>query len=192
MREIGRAAAGRHPASPLAGMDMLQPLRRVTLIVTLFAGAVGSSNAVPAPLTLSVAERSVSSGPSAHFHVLWRNTSDRPLRIWADSSSLGYQSLSFEITDAAGKHSRALSRKPASTGDAPVYLTIPPGQTLVKTVFFGDTKTWKGFPVEQDQPFSVHVHAVFQVAVSPEAAKFAVWTGRIESSEFVVTFARQR
>ena len=43
-------------------------------------GRCQSANAVAAPLTLSLAEEAVSSGPNAHFHVLWRNISDRPLR----------------------------------------------------------------------------------------------------------------
>jgi hypothetical protein len=170
---------------------MLQSLHRLTLALTLFAGAVNSANAAAAPLTLSFAERSVYSGPNAHFHVLWRNTSDRPLRIWAESSSWGYESLSFEITDATGKHWRALKRKTAAlTRNVPTYVTIAPGQTLVKRVFFGDTKAWEGFPAEKDQPFSVRIQAVFQVAASPEAAQFAVWTGRIESSQIVINFTR--
>jgi len=176
--------------SPLAGTEMLRALPCLTLLVTSFASAVNSVSAVAGPLTLSFAEKSVYSGPQAHFHVLWRNTSDRPVRIWAESSSWGYESLSFEITDAAGKHWRALKRKTLSTRDIPAYVTIAPGQTLVKRVFFGDATAWEGFPVEKDQPFSVRIHAVFQVAPSPEAAQSAVWTGRIESGEIVVTFTR--
>jgi hypothetical protein len=169
---------------------MLRALPRLTLLVTSFAGAVNSANAVAAPLTLSFAEKAVYSGPKAHFHVLWRNTSDRPLRIWAESSSWGYESLSFEITDATGKHWRALKRKAVFTRNIPTYVTIAPGQTLVKRVFFGDTTAWENFPLEKDQPFTVRIHAVFQVAPSPEATQFAVWTGRIESSEIAVTYTR--
>jgi len=44
--------------------------------------------------------------------------------------------------------------------------------------------------MEKDQPFSVRMHAVFQIVASPEAAKAGVWIGRIESSEIVVIFAR--
>jgi hypothetical protein len=176
--------------SPLAGTEMLRALPRLTLSVTLFASAGNSVSAVAAPLTLSFAERSVYSGPKAHFHVLWRNNSNRPLRIWAESSSWGYQSLSFEITDATGKHWRALKRKIVLTRNIPTYVTIDAGQTLVKRVYFGDTRAWEGFPLQKGQPFSVRVHAVFQVAPSPEAAQFAVWTGRIESSEITVTFTR--
>jgi hypothetical protein len=189
-RGTNRALVCGPSTSPLASTEMLQSLRRITLLVTSLAGAVNSANTVAAPLTLSLAEKAVSSGPNAHFHVLWRNISDRPLRIWAESSSWGYECLSFEITDATGKHWRALKRRTVSTRNTPVYLTIAPGQTLVKTVFFGDTKTWEGFPVENDQPFSVRMHAVFKVAMSPEAAQIAVWTGRLESSEIVVTFTR--
>jgi hypothetical protein len=169
---------------------MLPPLPRLTLLVTCFAGTVNSIGAVAGPLTLSLAERSVYSGPQAHFHVLWKNTSDRPVRIWAESSSWGYESLSFEITDATGKRLRAGKRKTGFTGNKPAYVTIAPGQTMVKRVFFGDTKAWEGFPVEKDQPFSVHVHAVFQVAASPEAAQSGVWTGRIESGEIEIIYTR--
>lgn len=183
------ALLGGRSTSPLAGTEMLRALPCLTLLVTSFASAVNSVSAVAGPLTLSFAEKSVYSGPQAHFHVLWRNTSDRPLRIWAESSSWGYESLSFEITDATGQHWRALKRKSVFTRNIPAYVTIAPGQTLVKRVFFGDTRTWEGFPVEKDQPFSVRMRAVFQVAQSPEAAQSAVWTGRIESGEIVVTFA---
>jgi len=169
---------------------MLQSLPCLALLVTAFAGAVSSANADAAPFTLSFAEKAVYSGPNAHFHVNWKNTSDRPVRIWAASSSWGYKSLSFEMTDAKGKHWRALKRKTALTRDVPVYVTIAPGQTLVKRVFFGDTSVWEGFPIEKDQPFSVRMHAVFQIAASPEAAQAGVWIGRIESSEIVVIFAR--
>jgi hypothetical protein len=169
---------------------MHQSLSRLTLVATFFAGAVNSANAVAAPLALSFAEKSVYSGPQAHFHVIWKNTSDRPLRIWAESSPWGYESLSFEIRDATGKHWRALRRKTIFPRNVLAYVTVAPGQTLVKRVFFGDAKVWEGFPVEKDQPFSVHMHAVFQIAPSAEAARAAVWTGRIESDEIVVIFAR--
>ena len=177
-------------ASQSAGTQTLRTLACSSLLATLLAGAVDSRSAVATPLTLSIAENSVYSGPQAHFHVLWTNTSLQPVRIWADSNSWGYRSLWFEITDAAGKHWRALKKKTIVTQDAPAYVTIAPGQTLTKRVFFGDTTLWEGFPAEKDRPFSVHARAVFHVAPSPEAARSAVWTGRIESGEIAIIFGR--
>ena len=166
---------------------MLRALPRLTLLATSFA-SVNSVSAVAAPLTLSFAERSVYAGPQAHFHVLLINNSDRPVRIWADSNSWGHESLSFEITDATGRHWRAVKRKTVFTRNIPTYVTIAPGQTLAKRIFFGDTKVWEGFPLEKGQSFSVRMRAVFQVAPSPEATQSAVWTGRLESSAITVTY----
>jgi hypothetical protein len=174
---------------------MFCALSSLTLLLASLATAASSTPAGGPALELTFpsahqVQRFVYLNASSHFHVLLTNTSDGPQRVWADTNSWGYQSLSFEITDAAGKTWHVGKKQAVFTRNLPGYLTIAAGDTLVKDVYFGDSAVWAGFPLRKGQSNSVRIRAVFEVAPSPEATQFALWTGRIESNEVEATFTR--
>jgi hypothetical protein len=174
---------------------MLKTLSSAMLLVALAATA-GSSVAASSPdLSLSFPlahekQRFAYFTAKSHFHVLLTNRSDRSQRVWEGWNSWGYYSLSFEITDSAGK-TWHVGRKPtAFTKNYASYWTLASGDTLVTDIYFGDPSEWDGFPLRKGEENTVRMRAVFEVAQSPESAKYAVWTGRIESNEVEATFVR--
>ena len=128
---------------------------------------------------------------SSHFHVVLNNASAAPLRIWEDWNSWGYFALSFEISDDTGKHWTAAKRKEIDfTRNFPSFETIAPANSSVIDVYFGDGKTWDGFPLRKGQEKTVHMRAIFEIVESPESKSSAVWVGRVVSNAVQVTFVK--
>ncbi len=116
------------------------------------------------------------------FHVVVRNTSDKPQNVWQDSVSWGYYALSFEVLDESGKQWVARKILVPFFGNGPMFWTFKPDETLVIDVCFddhqeSDWQKWKGFPHNQ----TVSMRAVFEAGENEFSKKYAVWTGRIIS-----------
>ena len=129
---------------------------------------------------------------SSHFHVVLLNTSSDPQRVWEWWNSWGWPTLSFELTDAAGKHWVAGRLKQMAWGrNFPSFDTIGTGEPFVIDVFFGDRRIWEGFPLEKKGELTkVQMRAVFEVPQSAESKEHKVWSGRVESNQVEVTFVR--
>jgi len=126
---------------------------------------------------------------SSHFHVVLTNTSAKPLKIWADSNSWGYDALSFRLT----RDGQALEAKkpPANfTRNVPKSITLAVGRAHVIDVYFADPKQWTGFALPANGEAQVGLCADFNVKASEEALKYGVWTGSISSECLTVTLAR--
>jgi len=174
---------------------MPKTLYALTLLLISVAAGASSPVAGGSDLELSFPlahqeQRFVYLDQKSHFHLLLTNKSNRPQRVWQDSNSWGYRSISFELTDASGKKWRVARKNTVFTRNIPSYHTIASGDTLVTDVYFGDLDLWDGFPLQKGQSTTVRMRAVLDVPESPESAQFGVWTGRVESTEIEATFVR--
>jgi hypothetical protein len=168
---------------------------RALLTTTCLAAAELTRAGTP-PITVAIA---VTSGPTqlnardatSHFHVVLQNTSDVPQRLWQEWNSWGYYSLSFELTDVAGKQWIVAKRRDMRwSRNSPTYETIEPGRQLIVDVYFGDAAQWEGFPLQKGRQPIVQMRAIYEVLESPESKSYGAWVGRVESSPVEVRFAR--
>lgn len=120
-------------------------------------------------------------GSNPHFHVIVSNVSDKPQRIWREWCSWGYDGLSFEFTDAAGKTWIATKKPGEWTKNFPDFWTIPPNESLVLEVFFADADVWEGFPRPQGVSEAFTMRAIFEFQPDDQSRKHSVWTGRVVS-----------
>ncbi len=127
--------------------------------------------------------RVISAGPGYHFHVLLKNCSKQPQRIWDERFSFGYFSLSFLLTDSSGSHWVARKKDRGWTMNAPEFLKLDPGETLVLDVYPADTDTWEGFPLPTRYRTNVMMRAAFEVPHDKYTKQYSVWTGKISSPE---------
>jgi hypothetical protein len=129
--------------------------------------------------------------PKDHFHVILSNTSSKAQRVFQDSNSWGYYSLSFELEDPGGKKWVAKKKRTAFSRNVPSWLEIPPGENLVIDVYWGDESAWEGFPPFETEK-NLKVRAVFEIKPDAETKQFQVWTGRMTSPTQKVVFSKWR
>ncbi len=123
-----------------------------------------------------------------HFHVLVSNVSDEPQRVWMDSCSWGYNALTFELADAAGK-TWIVKKQPSEwSKNSPNWWTLAPGEPLVLDVHFADTNVWEGFPRPVNASQVVSVRAIFEIKPDKFSDEYKVWTGRVSSDVKKLTF----
>jgi hypothetical protein len=175
---------------------MAWPKSSGVLALALLAGLGGVAAAdTPSALALSFSaardeRRLVQMDATSHFHVLLTNRSDRSQRIWETWNSWGYYSLSFEVIDRAGEKRVVKKLDTNFTRNFPSSLAIAPGQTYVFDVYFGDGKTWGGFPIRPGEEQTVQIRAVYDIPTTPESTAHNVWTGHLESESIQATFVR--
>jgi len=115
------------------------------------------------------------------FPVVITNRSEKPVRIFQERFSWGYDALSFEVTDPDGKLWKIEKGISAWTMNGPGYWILPPHEHLVIEVNLSDTKTWKPFPTVKDFPADITMRAVFETSPTKESKRLSVWTGRVVS-----------
>ncbi len=130
--------------------------------------------------------------PKDHFHVILSNTSAKAQRVFQDSNSWGYYSLSFELEDHGGKKWLARKKRIAFSRNVPSWLEIPPGENLVIDVYWGDESAWDGFPPFETEAKRLTVRAVLEIKPDAETKQFQVWTGRMTSPTQEVVFSKWR
>lgn len=154
---------------------------------------VGRAEEPKAPLELKIAvpihhqHRSLYTGEQ--FHVLVKNVSDAPLRIWTDRYSWGYDNLSFEVIGDDGSVT-AVKKKPREwSKNFPDWLQLQPGDSYVLTVNFSAKEIWENPPVTLagKKPTLFKMRAVYEIQPDSQSTKHAVWTGKFESA--VETYA---
>ena len=157
---------------------------------TMTRYAVGDS-----PISIAVAvlaqngERRIEyRDPTAHFHVIVSNASDKPKRIWREWCSWGYYGLTFEFTDEQGKKWVAKKKPQVWTRNFPDWWTLAAHESLVIDVYFGDLETWQDFPLPENGSQTVTMQAIFDFKPDDEARKDGIWTGRIASKADKFTF----
>lgn len=121
----------------------------------------------------------------AHFHVVVRNVSDRPVTLWTAKYSWGWENLSFEVKDAAGAV-RTVKKAPREwRKNFPDACTLQPKDEMVLAVDF-TSADWAGAPKPTGTAAggkfeSLTMRAVYEVKPDDESRQSGVWTGRVES-----------
>jgi len=163
------------------------------MLMVCLSGAVPAEPPVGFSLSFSAGQnpqRLFALRPTDHFHVLLANRGDHQQRIWQTWNYWGYYTLSFQITDSAGKSWVVKKRNTMFTRNVPSFLAIPPGQTYVFDIYFGDKHDWDGFPIRRGEEHTVQIRALYDVPVSSESKTYEVWTGHLKSESIQVTFVR--
>lgn len=140
------------------------------------------------PLELKIAipihhqHRSLNTGD--HFHVLVKNVSDAPLRLWTDKYSWGYGNLSFEQVAADGTVTKIKKKPRGWDKNYPDWLELQPGDTYVMDVNFAAADIWENPPTAAagKKPTLVKMRAVYEITPDQESTKIAVWTGKLQSA----------
>jgi hypothetical protein len=163
---------------------------RTGALIVVFVTMVSCTRRAPFVLSL-VPTTSRNNGASismAHeqakeFYVVLTNASHTSKSVWDDWNSWGYQVMSFEVTTPDGRKS-VISKRPQGFGkNGPSTFVIPPGEHQVYSIRLDDE--WEVHPaLPSNDEMPVSVQAVYDVQSSPEAAKYKVWVGRIESKKY--------
>jgi hypothetical protein len=120
------------------------------------------------------------------FYVVLSNVSKESQPAWEDWNSWGYQAISFEMTTAGGKTFIVSKREADFTKNYPSTFLIEPGEHQVYAIRLD--KRWETHPsLPKINEMPITLKAVYEVSPTPEAAKYRVWTGRLESHSYSFT-----
>lgn len=146
------------------------------------------------PFTLSIAPTSsttdsrvitIASQKPHEFHVVLTNVSKEPQPVWETWNSWGSRTISFEFT-LPDRRRVVVSRGPEGfTMNFPSTFLIPPGEHKVYPILLD--KWWDTGGIPKSNEMVVSLKAVYEVPVTPEAATYHVWTGRVESGNYQFT-----
>jgi len=128
-------------------------------------------------------------GPDSQFFLVIYNDTKVATKILSEKCSWGYESLSFELKNPAGKIT-AITRKPKGWDkNAPVGNDIASIGLSERRIDFGDN-TWKGFPAGvAGRLDGWKFRAVFAVPAQKLLTEKGFWTGRVESKWHDVVIA---
>jgi hypothetical protein len=119
----------------------------------------------------------------SHFQVILLNISGKPQRIVTEGNSWGYDALSFEFTDQAGKKFAPRRKTVVWTRNNLRWWLLQPQESLVLEVYFADSQRWQGFPnpPRYGDSEAVTLRAVFEIKPNEVPPKDGLWTGRVLS-----------
>jgi hypothetical protein len=158
---------------------------------------LSSSKAEPgvpkSPLSISVVPASslgegfgssiVMAREPSDFYVVLTNTSSEQQAVWQYGNSWGYQTISFELTTVAGKKFLVSRREEGFTVNFPSIFLIEPGEHQVYAIRLDERwQTQPSLPKTNEE--SISLKAIYEVPPTPEAARYKVWTGRLESHTY--------
>jgi hypothetical protein len=140
------------------------------------------------PLELKIAvpvhhgHRSLNEGD--HFHVLVKNVSEQPLKLWTDRYSWGYGNLSFELIGDDGKATTIRKKPRGWDKNYPDWLELQPGETYVLNVNFAAADIWENGPktLAGKQPTPIKLRALYQISPDAESTRLGIWTGKVQSA----------
>ena len=111
------------------------------------------------------------------------NTSSEQQAVWQYGNSWGYQTISFELTTVAGKKFLVSRREEGFTVNFPSTFLIEPGEHQVFAIQLDKRwETQQSLPKTNEE--SISLRAIYEVPPTPEAARYKVWTGRLESHSY--------
>jgi hypothetical protein len=119
------------------------------------------------------------------FYVVLTNISNEPQAVWEYWNSWGYQTISFEFTLGDNRKILVAKRPQDFTMNAPSTFLIPPGEHNVYAIRLD--KEWDNGSIPTSTEMLVSLKAIYEVPVTPEAANYHVWTGRVESRKYEFT-----
>jgi hypothetical protein len=120
------------------------------------------------------------------FYVVLTNVSKEPQPVWEDWNSWGYQTISFEFTEADGEKVVVRRRQGNFTRNFPSTFLVQPGEHQVYAVKLDDRWETQGVLPKVDE-MQITLKAIYEVTSTPESAQYKVWTGRIESHSYNFT-----
>ena len=166
----------------------------VTLLVLALAG-MSPNDALKVPFSLAVVATFGSAEGGAiemaqnkprDFYVVLTNVSGESQAIWDSSNSWGYRAVSLEITTADGRTFVASRREEDFTRNGPSTFSVAPGEHQVFAIRLD--KWWETRPsLPKADEMPIKLKAIYEVSLTPEAAKQKVWTGRSESRSYNLT-----
>lgn len=178
----------------MAAENILALLQRIIMrrlmgvvVLMLTASGLAAQEANP-PLELRIAipvhHQHRSLNTADHFHVLVKNVSNAPLRLWSDKYSWGSSNLSFELVGEDGKVTKVEKKSRGWDKNFPDWLQLEPGDTYVLNVNFAEKDIWENPPAAGSgkKPTLVQLRAVYQVGPDEQSLKHAVWTGEVRSA----------
>lgn len=117
------------------------------------------------------------------FYVVLTNVSPETQSVWEYWNSWGYQTVSFEMTTADGKKVLVSRGQEDFTRNFPSTFLLEPGEHQVYAIRLD--RQWETHPPLPKAPETpITLKAVYEVAPTPEAAQYKVWTGRLESRTY--------
>lgn len=147
-------------------------------------------DAAPIRVAIAVPQHHVhrSLNERKHFHVIVTNTSDKPVRLWTDRFSWGYDNLSFDLIGDDGGVTHIAKRPRDWTKNFPDWQVLAPGEVWVIDVdWFSDDgrASWENVPASDAavKPKLVKLRAVYEVKPDAESKELGVWTGKVTSAE---------
>jgi hypothetical protein len=167
------------------------------LLILVLLGATRAADA-EAPFTLSITPSDSSVDTRGitmavrqpqEFYVVLTNVSNEPQAVWEYWNSWGYQTISFEFTMPNNQRVVVSKRPHDFNKNFPSTFLIPPGEHQVYPVRLD--KDWEvGSTFSKLGETSVVVKAIYEVSITPESARYKVWTGRVESASYRFTLGR--
>ena len=117
------------------------------------------------------------------FYVVLTNVSPELLAVWEYWNSWGYQAVSFELTTEDGKKFLVSKRQRGFTRNFPSTFQIEPGEHQVYVIRLDEWwETHPALPKADEMP--IKLKAIYEVTLTPEAAQYKVWRGRLESRAY--------
>ena len=158
--------------------------------IVALSGSMVDGGDIPAkatPIVVSIAipvhhdHRSLNEAD--HFHVIVRNISQKPVRLWTDRFSWGYGNLSFEQVGEGDKIIRIAKKPRAWTKNFPDWLELQAGESYVLDVNLFNADVWENTPAVDPtlKPKVVTLRAIYETRPDEESTKLGVWTGKITS-----------
>jgi hypothetical protein len=147
-----------------------------------------------APFTLSIVPTrstsdwrfiTIASQKPDEFYVVLTNISSEPQAVWETWNSWGSRTISFEFNFGNNPPILVTRGPEIFTKNNPSTFLIPPGEHKVYPIRLD--KWWDVRSIPKSTEALVSLKAVYEVPVTPEAATYHVWTGRIESGNYNVT-----
>ena len=147
-----------------------------------------------APFTLSIVPtRSTSDSRTItvaaqkpdEFYVVLTNVSNEAQFVWETWNSWGSGTISFEFTFGNNPPIRVARGPEDFMRNFPSTFLIPPGEHQVYPIRLDKWWDIGSIPKSTETPLSLR--AIYEVPVTPEAATYHVWTGRVESGNYKFT-----
>lgn len=113
------------------------------------------------------------------FYVVLTNISNEPQSVWETWNSWGSQTISFEFTLPDNRRVVVSKGPQGFTMNFPSTFLIPSGGHKVYPIRLD--KWWNVGSIPKSTEMLVSLKAVYEVPVTPEAASYHVWSGRVES-----------
>jgi hypothetical protein len=164
---------------------MLRLATAAVLLISLASSFAAGKEPLEVKIAIPVHHGHRSLNEADHFHVLVRNVSDAPVKLWTDRFSWGYDNLSFDLTDDDAKHLTATKQPRGWSKNYPDWLELQPGEEYVLNVNLFAGETWQNVPARPKGtgPKLVKMRAVYEIKPDDESKRLGVWTGRIQSLE---------